>query len=213
MRAVKGAVKEWLGAGRGAPEKKAANRNMAAGGGRGHGWSMVTVSGQHRIRMGQLERQAEGYLELGMPRHALDTLARLGMHGRPSSHLLYLRGEALRELERFEEALVPLDQAADIAPSNIHIRLAMGWCHKRLGRLDLAIEDLEQGIAVEPAEAILHFNLACYCSLAGRRRSAIAHLSQAIELDARYRDAIDGERDFDPIRSDPEFQALTSMIA
>lgn len=89
----------------------------------------------------------------------------------------------------------------------------MGWCHKRIGRLDLAIEDLEQALSVEPAEAILHFHLARYCSLAGQRRPAIAHLSQVIELDARYRDAIDSEKDFDPLRSDPEFQALTSAIA
>ena len=171
------------------------------------------MTGRHRIRMGQLEREAEGYLELGLANHAFQTLERVGEAGRPSSHLLYLRGEALREMDRFDEALVSLREAAEIAPSNIHIRLAMGWCHKRSGRLDLAIEDIELALAVEPAEAILHFNLACYCSLAGRKRAAIIHLSQAIELDVRYRDAIDSERDFDPMRSDPDFQALTSMIA
>lgn len=68
----------------------------------------VAVVGHHRIRMRQLKRQAEGYLELGMPQQALETLARLGPVSRPSSHLLHLRGEALRALERYEEALLPL---------------------------------------------------------------------------------------------------------
>jgi len=169
------------------------------------------TSGQ-RIRLKQLERQAEGYLELGMPEQALETLARVGDEALLGSHGLFLRGEALRELERYEEALVYLSQAAALAPRDIQIWLAMGWCHKRTGRLDLAIEDLQKALAAAPKEALIHYNLACYYSLAGQRDQAIGHLSRALAINPQFRQLVEDERDFDPIRNDPGFQALTSIV-
>lgn len=171
------------------------------------------MTSRHRLRVKQAERQAEGYLELGMPEQALEALARLGGTSPLGSRGLYLSGEALRALDRFEESLVCLEQAAKLAPSDIHIWLAMGWCHKRTGRLDLAIEDLEQARGAQPSEPLVHYNLACYLSLAGESRRAIVHLSQALGMNPEFRALVDDESDFDPIRSDPQFQAITSMIA
>ncbi len=164
-----------------------------------------------RIRSRQIERQAEGYLELGMAQHAMDTLSRLGPMEAYAPNALYLCGEALRELERYDEALIPLTKAAESDPTNLRIWLALGWCHKRTSRLDLAIRDMECALEYEPTQALLHYNLACYLSLAGQKERAIAHLSRALAIDSDYRAMIDSESDFDPIRSDPEFQALTGL--
>jgi Flp pilus assembly protein TadD len=125
---------------------------------------------------------------------------------------LYLRGEALRSLERYDEALEPLREAAENRPDNTRVWLALGWCHKRTGRIDLAVESLEKALDVKPCDALNHYNLACYLSLAGKRRRALTHLSKALAIDSDYRALAHDERDFDPIRSDPEFQALTSII-
>jgi tetratricopeptide (TPR) repeat protein len=163
--------------------------------------------------MRHIERQAEGYLELGMAGQALDALARLGETADLSTHGLYLQGEALRQSERHMEAVVPLEQAAQTDPGNIHIWLALGWCHKRTGRLDQAIDDLQQALAADPAEALVHYNLACYLSLAGVRDRALAHLAQALTMEPLYRELVHEEPDFDPIRSDPDFQGLTGIIA
>lgn len=166
-----------------------------------------------RIRLRQIERQAEGYLELGLAQQAIDTLARLGGVEEYSPHALYLLGEALSALKKYEEALSPLGRAARSDPKNIRAWLALGWCHKRASRLDLAIRDMERALEVEPTEALLHYNLACYLSLAGQKERALVHLSKALVIDSNYRALVDSESDFDPIRSDPEFQALTSLIA
>ncbi len=173
-------------------------------------------------------QEAEGYLDLllvlddrwplaeevrdRVAGRAIDTLGRLPDAGGERSHVLYLRGQALRVMHRFGESLEPLEQAAELDPENIHIHLALGWCHKRTGRLDLAIEALEAALSANPSEAIVHFNLACYWSLARNHRNAIDYLSEALEIDSNYRDLIDDESDFDPIRKDPEFQMLTSVI-
>ncbi len=115
-------------------------------------------------------------------------------------------------MKRFGEASESLEQASDLIPSNIHVWLALGWCLKRSGRIEKAIDALEQAREVEPTEAVIHYNLACYQSLAGNRHDAIANLMRAIELKPDFRDMVGSESDFDPIRSDPEFQAITSII-
>jgi tetratricopeptide (TPR) repeat protein len=158
----------------------------------------------------KLQREAEGYLELGLARRALDVLARLGDPTRLDGHSLYLWGEALRELERYEDALIPLGQAAEIEPENIHIWLAMGWCYKRIGRLDLAVESLEEALAADPDESLIHYNLACYWSLAGDKQRALGYLEQSLAIEPRYARLTGAEPDFDPIRDDPDFQAVVN---
>jgi Flp pilus assembly protein TadD len=170
------------------------------------------VASERRIRIQQIEQQAEGYLELGMSQQALDVLARLGNSDQYTPKGLYLWGEALRNLGRYQEALVPLERAAQASPENIHIRLALGWCHKRNSQLDLAIQDIRTALRTEPSESLLHYNLACYLSLAGEKKPALMHLALALRMDSHYRELIDSEPDFDPLRSDPDFQALTNLI-
>jgi Flp pilus assembly protein TadD len=166
------------------------------------------VSAQNRIRRDKLHREAEGYLELGMAEQALATLSRIDDPTTLDANALYLWGESLRALERYEEALIPLRRAAEASPQNLQIRLALGWCYKRTGKLPLAIKALEEALASEPDEPLLRYNLACYCSLSGQKRQALRHLSQALTLSPDYRHLIEEETDFDSLRHDPDFQAL-----
>jgi Flp pilus assembly protein TadD len=161
-----------------------------------------------RIRRTKIEREAEGYLELGMPRQAIGVLARLGDPTGFDARAFYLWGESLRILGRYEEALVPLGHAAEMDSGDLHVWVALGWCYKRTGQLSQAIEALRTAVSVSPNEALLHYNLACYWSLAGNRRLALRYLSHALAIDPSYRLLIDGETDFDPIRPDPEFRKL-----
>ena len=172
-----------------------------------------------RTQNEQILQQAEGYLELEMPPHALAALDRLAQRapieaGESSlaSHAWYLRGEALRCMERYEEALGALEKAARFAPDDSHVHLARGWCYKRTGQLQRAIDSLERALRNNPDNALVVFNLSCYWSLAGQKGLALSFLARAIEIDSSYRDLIEAERDFDPIRSDPGFQSLTTVI-
>ena len=162
----------------------------------------------NRIRRNKIYREAEGYLELGLPRQALGSLGRLGDPTGFDARAMFLWGEALRAMQRYEEALVPLEQAAAAEPENIHIWLALGWCYKRTGRLEMAIDSLEAALAADPSEALLHYNLACYLSLSGQRDESLHRLTQALAIEPGYRMLLDDESDFNPIRDDPEFQAL-----
>ena len=189
---------------------------------------MFTVANYQHTRRQQILNEAEGYLDLIMvfadqwppstrardrvAQRALDVLERLGDSNWRRPHVLYLKGQALRAMERDVEAIAPLGEASVLDPENFHIWLALGWCHKRSGRLDLAIQSLEEALELEPDEAIIHYNLACYWSLANNPMMAVAYLARAFDIDANYRDIVDREIDFDPIRNHPDFLALTSVI-
>ena len=186
------------------------------------------MSNRDRIRPEQALREAEGYLDLvtvfadrwppsppvrdPLAQRALDALHRLDRHTEHRFEVLYLTGQALRTMERYAEAITPLVEASRENPEIVHVQLALGWCFKRTGRLDLAIEALEQALSIEPSETIVYYNLACYWSLAGNARVALDRLAEALRIDPRFRDLIADEKDFDPIRRDPEFQMLTSVI-
>jgi len=189
----------------------------------------VAVSGPARIHRQQIIREVEGYLELLMlwgeqdavsPANrdriiarALGLLEHIPDGGSEWVHSLYLKGEALKLQQRYADAIPPLKQAGAIDAGNISIWLALGWCYKRVNRIDLAIEALEEALQAEPEEAILHYNLACYWSLSGNVRRALEYLHHALQIDPEYRDKLDAEHDFDPIRNDPGFQALNSVVA
>jgi len=180
------------------------------------------------LRRRMILRQASGYIELGelllapdqptpaasqkLLLHALRLLDELPEPTRSREDAKLLEGEALRALGRFQEAIEPFTLVSVENPRRLEAWLGLGWCLKRLGRLDEAMATLERGLAASPREPILHYNLACYQSLAGNVQKAIEHLGQAISLDSRFRDLTEVERDFDPIRTDPRFVAATSVV-
>jgi tetratricopeptide (TPR) repeat protein len=152
--------------------------------------------------------EAEGYIDLGMREHALRALQKRGALVHGNGRACYLLGEALRELARYEEALLPLQRSADLLPDDIHVLLAMGWCYKRTGQLGKAIEALEKASRIDPGEAVLHYNLACYWSLARNRTLALRCLGRALEIDSNFRDMVPDEPDFNALRHDPAFIQL-----
>ena len=185
------------------------------------------MAGINRILRQQLLLEAEGYLDLALVfgeqwslptairdrlvQRTLSVVEHLGENATVSPQIQLIKGQALRTMERFKEALGPLAAAAEADPQNLDTWLALGWCHKRTGRLDLAIESLEEALDLQPGSAMVNYNLACYWSLARNKRQALAYLSQALSLDSGFRNLIDGEKDFDVLRADPDFQAVTSI--
>ncbi len=170
------------------------------------------LSDRDEIRREHALRQAEGYLELNMPETAIAVLNRLRDCDLMGAHGLYLLGEAYRSMERYCEALVPLAKVAALLPEDPHVSLAIAWCYKRVGRLDRAIDSMQRAIEYSSNCAILHYNLACYLSLTQQAGRSLDHLSRALTLDPSFRILIDDEADFDPIRTDPGFTALMSLV-
>jgi tetratricopeptide (TPR) repeat protein len=153
--------------------------------------------------------ESEGYLMLNLPARALEILEKRSNWATMQFEASYLQGEALRSLGRYREALRPLEVAAKLRPSDIGVAIALGWCYKRTHRLAQAIDALERAVMESPEVSLLHYNLACYWSLAANPSKALDELAIALDLDPDYRAKLADETDFDPIRDHPDFVRLT----
>ena len=153
--------------------------------------------------------EAEGYLLLNLPGRALEILEGRTDWATMQFEASLLTGEALRSLERYPEALKPLEQAASLRPGDVGVAIALGWCYKRTHRLAQAIDALDRALRHNPDEALLHYNLACYWSLAGNAPRSLDELAAALDLDPDLRTRIARETDFDALRGNPDFERLT----
>ena len=62
-----------------------------------------------------------------------------------------------------------------------------------------------EGLAHHPDHPSLHYNLACYASLAGMTEQALEHLTRAFDGDPRTREWAADDADLDAIRDDPRW--------
>jgi Flp pilus assembly protein TadD len=166
---------------------------------------MPTVTSDPTIRR---LREAEGFLELGLPGHALEILQARRDWATVQFEASYLTGEALRELGQYREALASLEIAARLRPNNVHVAIAQGWCYKRTHRLAQAIDALDRARRFHPDDPMIRYNLACYWSLAGDLERCLEQLATALERQPKLRALIPDESDFDPVRNHPGFARL-----
>jgi len=164
------------------------------------------------LRRQRLIAEAEGYLDLNMPEHALASLESLERPAEAEFEVEYLRGLAMRALERHHEALGHLERALAVRADHVGLLMALAWCYKRTGQLPKAITCTEQAYKVEPKEPILLYNLACYWSLAGNKTQALSWLGRALRMNRQLRRLIDAETDFDPLRDDADFQMILRAV-
>jgi tetratricopeptide (TPR) repeat protein len=153
--------------------------------------------------------EAEGYLMLNLPGKALQILEGRSDWATMQFEASLLTGEALRVLDRYRDALKPLELAASLHPGDISAAIALGWCYKRTHRLAQAIDALGRAVAHNPEVALLHYNLSCYWSLAGNSAKSLDELAAALDLDPDLRTLIPNESDFDALRGNPDFERLT----
>ena len=83
---------------------------------------------------------AEGYLELGMPAHALQELALIEDVAPIEASVEYLTGEAFRQQERYDDAVKSLERAAQLIPEpyNKVVWESLSDCFRKNGDDELA---------------------------------------------------------------------------
>ena len=85
---------------------------------------------------------AEGYLELGMPQHAMRELNAVDDPGPYQTVKSFLAGEALKAQDRYAEAAELLQRAAETAPlpQSPRVWMSLSECLRKNGQDDLADE-------------------------------------------------------------------------
>lgn len=102
----------------------------------------------------------------------------------PLITVAFERGEKERAWALLREGLAK-------APSAALYRI-QAWMHKTDGRSDLAVRDLEAGVALEPQSAFAHVTLAAFYGSLGRLDDAKVEYEAALEIDPRNESALLG---------------------
>ena len=159
-------------------------------------------------RIGRSLREAEGYLDLGMPQQALRILDRVGTGSLPGFRPAWLQAEALRLLGRHGEALCAYQTAQVFRPEDSDVMSAIAVCFKAIGRLERAIGAAQAAYRLSPDEPVCLYKLACYCCVAGQREQALSWLGRALRMDGSLRGQANQEPDFGPLRNDSHFRFI-----
>ncbi len=101
---------------------------------------------------------------------------------RDSTFTLYRRGVELLAEEDFEQATVPLEQAAREAPEKASVREALGRAYFRLGRFAAAAVEFGAVVEAHQVDDYAHFCLGRALSKTGETERARHHLALASNL-------------------------------
>jgi len=114
----------------------------------------------------------------------------------PGKRLKKLTPQQERDLDieiGFLECVVRRD------PTYVDALLVLGDSYTRRGRLEDGLKVVEQLVRLRPADALVHYNLACSYSLTAQFVAAAAELNHALDL---------GYRDFKWLAKDPDLGKL-----
>jgi len=105
-----------------------------------------------------------------------------GMAERDSTFTLYRRGIELLADEDFEQATVPLEEAARQAPEKTSVREALGRAYFRLGRFAAAAVEFGAVVESHQVDDYAHFCLGRALAKSGETERARHHLALASNL-------------------------------
>jgi TolB-like protein/Flp pilus assembly protein TadD len=81
-----------------------------------------------------------------------------------------------------------------------------------LGESEKGLDWARRAVALEPAEPMVLYNVACIRSLAGDLEGALSDLERAVGLGLAQRGWLEHDSNLDAIRGDPRFQALLARL-
>ena len=109
----------------------------------------------HPLQIVKRLEEASGYLELGLPRIALERLEPVRNAGQFEAAAQFLRGHALRADEKFDQAAVSLTTAACLLPAALQRQVLTQACecYQRAG-LPCPIVDSDHDVAHSPPQSL-----------------------------------------------------------
>lgn len=140
---------------------------------------------------------ANGYLDLGMLKQAEAELEAIAVddQGTPEAVSLWTRLHLERrhwpQMEQAAKSLARKD------PKNPYGWVNWAYALREMNRHAEAKSVALKGLKLHPKEAVLWFNLACYCSLLQEVEESSEHLDRAISLDKSFESEAVDDPDLD----------------
>ena len=137
---------------------------------------------------------ARGYAELGMYRDANEELEKIDPFLRPAPEVLAVRIEIYRGLEKWELMTELTRRLTEFEPENPQWPVSLAYATRHENSIKAAKEILLNAERKFPKEAVIKYNLACYCCQLAEIGSAKNYLEKAFEIDLNWRlKALDDE--------------------
>ncbi|HVS63511.1 MAG TPA: protein kinase [Thermoanaerobaculia bacterium] len=81
-----------------------------------------------------------------------------------------------------------------------------------LGQRERGLEWGRRALAIDPSDPLIAYNVACVFSLAGESDDAMELLEKAVDNGFGYKEWIEHDSDFEPLRADPRYAALLARM-
>ena len=114
---------------------------------------------------------------------ALDSALAAGVSRHPLEHVYTIRGNALNELNRFDEAIAAHRKAVEINPQFHEAWVNLGVVYRLQGDYDQAEACYLKALAIEPNYAVLHASLGALYIFKDEPAKGISSLERAVALD------------------------------
>lgn len=154
---------------------------------------------QQQENLRQHLRAAQGYAELEMWEDAWNELDLLAPDERALVPVAMMRLEILVAMKRYESAAILGESLIARGIREKQAYLLCAYSLRRCRSLKAAERVLLSGSDILNDEALWHYNLACYASVAGRIDEAKERLRRAFEIDPRYRITALDDPDLDAV--------------
>ena len=151
---------------------------------------------------------ASGYFDLKMFEDALREADLVLALEPDQTQAIAIKSAVFWHTGRLNEAEPFVAKLAEQHPHNSAIWVNLAYIRRRTQSLEAAAATLQRAFAVNPRDALAHFNMACYRAVQHRTIEALALLRYALHLDPKLKTVAETEPDFAAVRNLPEFQEL-----
>jgi tetratricopeptide (TPR) repeat protein len=128
-----------------------------------------------------------GYVQLQMFHEANEELEQIDPFNRAAPEILALRIEIYRGLKKWELMQVVSEKLAEFEPDNLQWTISLAYATRRAVSIETAKEILLNAERKSPKDAVIKYNLACYCCQLGEIENAKNYLRKAFEIDLNWR--------------------------
>src|SRR4030095_6445089 len=115
---------------------------------------------------------AVGYVELGMFQDANDQLEKIDPFNRAAPEVLAVRIPVYKGLKKWEVIREVSKRLAEFQPNDIQWTISLAYATRRANSTNAAKQILLNAESKFPNEAIIKYNLACYCCQLGEIEKA-----------------------------------------
>jgi tetratricopeptide (TPR) repeat protein len=139
-------------------------------------------------------KAAVGYVELGMFQDANDQLENIDPFNRAAPEVLAVRIAVYHGLKKWELMQEVAKRLTEFQPNDIQWTISLAYATRRGNSIQVAKDILLNAESKFPKEAIIKYNLACYCCQLGEIENAKNYLKKVFEIDSTWRlQALDDE--------------------